>query len=447
MAQSILPSLTKSRRLRLFAFTSFYVAQGLPIGLITVAMPAWLAGAGASAGEVATFVAISTLPWGFKLLAGPMMDRFRFPTLGGRRPWVMLAQTGLVLSLAGLALVGGSVEDVALLTWSCFVVNSFAAIQDVAVDGMAIEVLPEDERGRANSLMAFGQVAGYAGSGALCGWLLSRYGVPLTAATMTIGVASILLVAVLFRERDGEKLLPWTAGTVQHEEHLLQTSWKSIVVNLIRVLVLPTSLLLMLVTVCWRLSDGIFITAIPVVLTQEFGWQSTDYSTWYSNSSFVAAVFGVLIGPCIDRHGPRAFFMGGFVSCFVSYLALALTIDLWQQEIVWIVGMFAVNFSIQVVFVAFISLHMSICWQKVAATQFAVYMAWSNLCRSFGAQAYGEMSPFLEAGQETLIMAGLSLCGALLLIFVRLERHRERLEAMSVPKPTEDALADVPARF
>jgi PAT family beta-lactamase induction signal transducer AmpG len=437
----------KSRRLRLFAFTSFYVAQGLPIGLITVAMPAWLAGAGASAGEVATFVAISTLPWGFKLLAGPMMDRFRFPTLGGRRPWVMLAQTGLVLALAGLALVGGTVDDVVLLTWSCFVVNSFAAIQDVAVDGMAIDVLPEDERGRANSLMAFGQVAGYAGSGALCGWMLLRYGVPMTAATMTIGVASILLVAVLFRERDGEKLLPWTAGTVQHEEHLLQTSWKSIVVNLVRVLVLPTSLLLMLVTVCWRLSDGIFITAIPVVLTQEFGWQSTDYSTWYSNSSFVAALFGVLIGPFIDRHGPRAFFIAGFLACFVSYLVLALTIDLWQHDIVWIVGMFAVNFSIQVVFVAFISLHMSICWQKVAATQFAVYMAWSNLCRSFGAQAYGEMSPHLEAGQETLIMAGLSLAGAVLLIFVRLERHRERLATLSAPKPTEDALADVPARF
>ena len=447
MSQSILPSLTSSRRLRLFAFTSFYVAQGLPIGLITVAMPAWLAGSGADAGEVAGFVAISTLPWGFKLLAGPMMDRFRFPTLGGRRPWVMLAQTGLLLALAGLAVVGGSVEDVAFLTWSCFVINSFAAVQDVAVDGMAIDVLPEDERGRANALMAFGQVAGYAGSGALCGWLLLRYGISVTAAALTIGVASILLIVVLLRERDGEKLLPWTAGTVQHEEHLLQTSWKAIVVNLVRVVVLPTSLLLMLVTLCWRLSDGIFITAIPVVLTQEFGWQSSDYSTWYSNSSFVAAVFGVLIGPFIDRHGARVFFVAGFAACFVSYLALALTIDLWQNEIVWIVGMFAVNFSIQVVFVAFIALHMTICWRRVAATQFAVYMAWSNLCRSFGAKAYGEMSPYLEAGQETMLMAGLSLTGAVLLVFVRLERHRKRLESLSVPKPTEDALADVPARF
>jgi PAT family beta-lactamase induction signal transducer AmpG len=447
MAQPLLPSLAASRRIRLFAFTSFYVAQGLPIGLITVAMPAWLASSGVAAGDVASFVAITTLPWGFKLFAGPMMDRFRFPALGGRRPWVMLAQSGLLLSIGCLAVVGGTPEDLVFLTWSCFVINSFAAVQDVAVDGMAIDVLREDERGRANALMAFGQVAGYAASGALSGWMLAQHGVATTAAVLTVGIAAILLLAVLLRERDGEKLLPWTAGSVQHEEHLLETSWRSIAVNLVRVLVLPTSLLLMLVTLCWRLGDGIFITAIPVVLTQDFGWQGSEYSTWYANSSFVSALFGVLLGPFIDRHGARAYFIAGFVACFVSYLALGLTADLWQHKSVWIVGMFAVNFSVQVLFVAFIALHMTICWSKVAATQFAIYMAWSNLARSIGARAYGEMSPYLEVGQETLVMAGLSLLGAVLLIFVRLDRHQARLDRLRVPAPTEDALADVPARY
>jgi PAT family beta-lactamase induction signal transducer AmpG len=147
----------------------------------------------------------------------------------------------------------------------------------------------------------------------------------------------------------------------------------------------------------------------------------------------VAALCGVFLGPFIDRHGARAFLMAGFVACFVTYLALALTIDTWQQQYVWIVGMFAVNFSVQILFVAFIALHMTICWSKVAATQFAVYMAWSNLSRSFGAKAYWELSPYLEAGQETLMMAGLSLLGAVLLVFVRLDRHRD-LSELFVPE-------------
>jgi PAT family beta-lactamase induction signal transducer AmpG len=447
MPYSKLPSLSSSRRLRLFAFTSFYVAQGLPIGLITVAMPAWLAASGADAGEVATFLAIATLPWGFKLFAGPMMDRFRFPSLGGRRPWVMIAQSGLLLALSLLAVVGGSVDDIALLTWLCFAVNSFAAIQDVAVDGMAIDVLPEGERGRANALMAFGQVAGYSGSGALSGWMLVEFGVAPTAAAMAIGVAAILSVVVILRERDGEKLLPWTEGSVQHEEHLLAVTWGSIASNLVRALLLPASLILLLVAVCWRISDGIFMTAIPVMLTQEFGWGSAEYSTWASYASFASAVFGVLLGPLIDRHGARAFFILGMTACFVVYLSLWLASGHWQEQAVWIVGLFAVNFAVQIVFVAFIAIHMNVCWTKVAATQFAVYMAWSNLVRSFGNKLYGELSPYLETGQETLIMAGFSLLGAVLLLFVNLDRHRDRLRKLYVPKPAEDVLADVPAKF
>lgn len=447
MSTMNLPSLAKSRRLRLFAFTSFYVAQGLPIGLITVAMPAWLAAGGADAGEVATFVALATLPWGFKLLAGPMMDRFRFPSLGGRRPWVMIAQAGLLVALFALALVGGSVDEVMFLTWVCFGVNCFAAIQDVAVDGMAIDVLPEDERGRANALMAFGQVAGFSGSGALSGWMLVKYGVSATAATMAIGVALILLIVVALRERDGEKLLPWMAGSVQHEEHLLQVTWASIAANLVRALLLPASLILLLVAVCWRVSDGIFMAAVPVMLTQELGWDSSAYSTWYANSSFASAVFGVLLGPLIDRYGARVFFIIGMAACSLVYFSLWSGLDNWSNQTVWIVGLFAVNFAVQIVFVSFIAIHMTVCWTKVAATQFAVYMAWSNLVRSFGAQAYGQMSSQLEMGQETLIMAGLSLLGAVLLLFVNLDRHRERLQKLRVPKPAEDVLADVPAKF
>jgi hypothetical protein len=74
-------------------------------------------------------------------------------------------------------------------------------------------------------------------------------------------------------------------------------------------------------------------------------------------------------------------------------------------------------------------------------------MAWSNLVRSFGNKLYGELSPYLETGQETLIMAGFSLLGAVLLLFVNLDRHRDRLRKLYVPKPAEDVLADVPAKF
>jgi len=73
---------------------------------------------------------------------------------------------------------------------------------------------------------------------------------------------------------------------------------------------------------------------------------------------------------------------------------------------------------------------MTICWNKVSATQFAIYMAWSNLARSIGASIYGEIQPNLAFGQEFIIMGFIVLSGAFVLSFVRLDKHEEYLQEL-----------------
>ncbi|MCH2351758.1 MAG: hypothetical protein MK322_09855, partial [Pseudomonadales bacterium] len=85
--------LTEQRWVRMSAFTAFYFAQGVPIGFLTVALLKWLDG---SISELATYGAIVTLPWAFKLVVGPFMDRFTYRSMGFRRPWVLVAQGGLL---------------------------------------------------------------------------------------------------------------------------------------------------------------------------------------------------------------------------------------------------------------------------------------------------------------------------------------------------------------
>ena len=148
--------LSERRWLRLSSFTAFYVAQGVPIGLVGALLP-WLVAEGYSEAEVAWFATWVTAPWAIKLLAGPVMDRFTVPSMGFRRPWALAAQVGLVLALVALAAAGAAGSSLVALTAAGFVINMFAATQDVAVDGMAIDILPLNERGRANAFMAFGQ--------------------------------------------------------------------------------------------------------------------------------------------------------------------------------------------------------------------------------------------------------------------------------------------------
>ena len=65
--------LAESRVLRFASFAIYYIAQGLPIGLLSIALPAWLSEQGVAATDIAYFIAISGLPWAFKLVAGPVL--------------------------------------------------------------------------------------------------------------------------------------------------------------------------------------------------------------------------------------------------------------------------------------------------------------------------------------------------------------------------------------
>ena len=97
--------LAESSRMRYAAGSSMYFAQGIPYGLMSIAGPAWLASQGIGAGEIASYLAIIILPWAFKLLSGPLMDRYQFLAMGRRRPWVLGAQLGMTLSFFSLIIV------------------------------------------------------------------------------------------------------------------------------------------------------------------------------------------------------------------------------------------------------------------------------------------------------------------------------------------------------
>src|SRR5210317_1228170 len=94
--------LSSSARTRYSTGALAYFAQGIPMGLLHIALPAWLAVEGVSPSKIAAFLGIIMLPWAFKLLDGPLMDHFEYLPMGARRPWVIGAQFGMVVSLLAL---------------------------------------------------------------------------------------------------------------------------------------------------------------------------------------------------------------------------------------------------------------------------------------------------------------------------------------------------------
>jgi PAT family beta-lactamase induction signal transducer AmpG len=414
-----------SRWIRFGGFALMYAAQGLPYGVFMIAVPTWLASRGHSSAEVGGFIATVSLPWTLKLISGPIMDRFSFLPMGRRRPWVLAAQTGI---LVGALLLVVTPADYFWLLAAGFFINACAAVQDVAVDGMAIDVLPDDERARANAFMFGGQSVGISGSSAGGAFLLAEFGVAAAGIGMLLSVGIIILVPLLFRERRGERLLPWSDGqALARSEALQQTEWAPIIVDLGRTLILPMSLLLLVIKFGDRVVVGLVSASFPVLTTQDLGLDQTFFPEWSAIAGICAAIFGVFAAVLIDRVGAvRSLTIGLFAKALVLGGA-GLGVAMWSDPRVLISIIFLIGFIGQVLTIATIALFMMICAPKIAASQFAIYMAMSNLALSGGAALLGPVTAAFSFGELFMIAGAVEVLMVGLMLFFSLERHQSDL--------------------
>ena len=191
---------------------SLYVAQGIPSGFISYTLIAYLAQQGFTAAEIGNMLFWVYLPWVFKFLWGPFVDNYHYLPMGRRRPWILGAQAGMVVTVVIIALVPGIENKIGLLTGLLFFHNCFASLQDVAVDGLAVDVLSPEEFGKINGFMfgakRFGTMVGGAGIGYFIGSLGIAGGLFLTVPMLLL----IMCLPAFIRERPGEKLFPWGEG-------------------------------------------------------------------------------------------------------------------------------------------------------------------------------------------------------------------------------------------
>lgn len=142
-----------------------YFAQGMPYGFQVGALPTYLAEQGYSDTLIGWSTALS-LPWLLKLLWAPAVDRYRSGPLGARKTWIVPLQLGIALAAVAASFTPLDTSLIALLC-TVFVMNLMAATQDIAVDGLAVDLLRESELGYGNAAQVVGFKAGMLTSGGL----------------------------------------------------------------------------------------------------------------------------------------------------------------------------------------------------------------------------------------------------------------------------------------
>ncbi len=138
-------------------------ASGLPLALTGQAMQAWLTVDGIDIAAIG-FLGLVGMPYTFKFLWAPLMDRFEPPFLGRRRGWLVLTQLALAAVLFLMSSYSPKASTQAF-AWIAVLVAFFSASQDIVIDAYRSDILPAPERGLGASLTVTGYRVGMIISG------------------------------------------------------------------------------------------------------------------------------------------------------------------------------------------------------------------------------------------------------------------------------------------
>lgn len=418
--------LSESPLLRYFTFSSLYGAQGIPEGLTFYAIPAWMAINGKSPAEIGSFIGVIGIPWSFKILIAPLMDRYTFLSMGRKRPWVLFGQLGLIVSLLAASLINDPLNNLSMLMLAGFFISFFGATQDVAVDGMAIDIVPIHEQARANGLMWGSKTIGISLSLVTSTWIINTYGFNYAAIFLAFFITCIFVIPLLLKENIGEKMTPWSKGEVSKKSKEVQLhSLKMIFKNLIKVFFLPTSLIMGTAVFTIAIGNGLMDTLLPVFTIQEIGWTNSTFSQVTAIGNIVAGILGMFVGGVLVDYFGKIRMLTIFLSLLIISIVVMVAFKMyWKSPYFVACFIFAFNTLVTFQTIAVLATAMELCWKRISATQFTLYMAINNLGRAAGAGYLGEIKTFLVSWEYViLVYAVSSIIMLTLLTFMNTEKH------------------------
>jgi PAT family beta-lactamase induction signal transducer AmpG len=203
-AQRDWKSILFNRRMLVCIFIGF--TSGLPLYVLIQLVPAWLRSSGIDLATIGLFSLVS-LPYTWKFLWSPLMDRFSWPFLGRRRGWALMTQVLLFFSIGALGHFDPATSLDRIVVF-VFMVSLFSASQDIVIDAYRRELLADDELGTGNSIFINAYRLASLVPGALA-LILSDH-LPwaavywITAAFMGVGMVTTLVI----REVSDDRLAP-----------------------------------------------------------------------------------------------------------------------------------------------------------------------------------------------------------------------------------------------
>ena len=327
-------NIQKVSALSLSVVVVLYLAHALPLYFYNVALPAILRHQGVDLRWIG-MLSLLYIPWAFKFFWAPLIDRFYFKKLGKRKTWLLFTQIALVLGVVALALTQfdyGLGVFVIVGLW----ISTFAATQDIAIDGYTVETFSESEYRLGSMAQSIGVALGSMVGGAATLWLYELYGWQTALISLAAMTALTMLAIFQIKEKSNVEKISKQPPSLIRAFKRPEMLWALALIVCYRIVEAPTMAMLnpMLIDQKWSLSQiGVLMSVIGAgigllaavsaafLLKKIAATQLLIWAGWAR--SLVYALLGVAV--LLSWLNQWHLLLGGFVIVILAIRYIAMT--------------------------------------------------------------------------------------------------------------------------
>ena len=394
------------------AFLGF--SSGMPLYVLIQLVPNWLRKSDIDLTTIGLFALVS-LPYTWKFLWSPLMDRYKLPLLGRRRGWALLTQVGLLLSIGAMGHFDPQ-ENLQAIIWLVFIVSVFGASQDIVIDAYRRELLEDDELGTGTSIFvnAYRISSLVPGSLALILSDLNSWNFVywVTAAFMGVGIITTLII----REVSDDAMAP----------HSLREAVLDPFVEFFSRGGIQHGLAILAFMFLYKLGDNM-ATALAQPFYLDMGFSNTEIGSVAKIAALWASITGGILGGVVMLKISinRALWLFGFVqlATIVPYIWLSQAGPTLTGLFIVVSGEYLGVGLGAIALTAYMARETS---RAFTATQFALFSSFIAVPRTFANASTGFLVENLGWTLFFVVCAVVAIPGMLLLMKVAPWHERPR---------------------
>ncbi|MBK2241407.1 MFS transporter [Francisella tularensis] len=150
---------------KMFTMLILGYASGFPLMLTASSLFLWYKDNGIETKDIG-FLTLIAIPYTFKYLWAPFLDKIKIPILGRRKGWILITQVSLVILIAIMSRFSPANSPL-IIAFIGFLICFISATQDIAINAYQTEVLLEHERALGNAIAVMGYRIGMLVTGSL----------------------------------------------------------------------------------------------------------------------------------------------------------------------------------------------------------------------------------------------------------------------------------------